>query len=110
MSERKAVKSSRQRSHNRSIIVGGMNVLGMQASSCRVVGEVENEKFIEAAGRKVQGSGVRAAPVRARSRRCRSHSLDRYRLAHHCGELLADRSLECLGCHTDQADVLAFRG
>src|SRR5215470_18600136 len=101
-SERKAMKSPRRRSHNRSIIVGAMNVLGMQASSCRVVGEVANDKFLEAAGCEVQGSGVRAAPVRARSRRCRSHSFDRYRLAHDCGELLADRSLDCLGYHTDQ--------
>src|SRR5215467_13987847 len=85
-----------------------MNVLGMQASSCRVVEEVRNEKLAEAAGREVQGSGVRAAPVRARSRRCRGHSLDRYGLAHDRGELLAGLSLECLGSHPDQGDLLAF--
>src|SRR5205807_1062510 len=75
-----------------------------------VVREVENEKLAEAAGREGEGSGIRAAPVRARSWRCCSHTLDRYDLAHDCGELLANRSLEHLGPHTVQADVLSFRG
>ncbi len=47
------------------IVIAGMNVLGMQASRCRV-GEVANEKLAEAAGPQVQGRGVRTAPVRAR--------------------------------------------
>ena len=93
------------------IVIAGMNVLGMQARSrCRVVGEVENEKLAEAAGREVQGSGVRAAPVRAWARRCPMPCTGPIWSGSDCGERLADRSLECLGCHFDQARVLAFRG
>src|SRR5258708_4482413 len=79
-------------------------------TSGRLVGEARNESLVEAAGREVQGSGVCAAPVCARTRRCPSLALDRYGLAHDIWGLLADRSLGRLGRHIDQAGVLAFRG
>src|SRR5437879_753469 len=77
--------------------------------SCGVVGEVNNETLVEAAKREVHRCGVRAAPVRAWTRRCPIFALDRYGLAYDCGQLLADRSLGHLGRHIDQAHVLAVR-
>src|SRR5262249_23044643 len=79
-------------------------------SSCRVVGEVDNEMLVEAAEHEVHSSGVRPAPLRSRTWCCPVRALDRYGLAHYCGELLANRSLEYFGCHIDQTHVLPLQG